>query len=110
MSTITVVPREVRTTSGEQSFNGWSPDLPLYVEMKVYESNNATLSVLLQCSLDNGVTWTNIGQNISSSGLLPRYRAYYPDPLYVFSDNLKFVWTLTGTDSSADFEVIVHSK
>lgn len=113
MSVVNVVPSGNRSISGEQSFNGWTPNLPLTVQITTgaFSGTSPGLTVSIESSLDYGVSWSNIGTAFSSLGPNQVYRkTYLSTDLAPFSDLLRVRWTISGTDPNVTFAVYVHAK
>jgi hypothetical protein len=109
MSLVTVVPSGARTSAGTQDFNGWTPVLPLRVEVDVtaVSGTSPSMTVYLEQSLD-GVNWTAVTQ-VTATAAAPAYLVATAGLNGTVSSLLRFRWDITGTNPSFTFSTIVHA-
>lgn len=111
MSLITIVPTAARSTDGSAGFGGWTPDLPIGVQLDVtaVSGTSPTLTVRLEQSYD-GVTWYTPGSVY--------FNAVNAIGIYRFVDEVRqgatglyrISWQLGGTSPSFTFSAIAHAK
>lgn len=111
MSLVTVIPSAVRTSDGSADFGGWTPDLPLAVQLDVtaVSGTSPTLALHVEQTFD-GVNWASFGfgpiNNVDSAGVYHVVVEDAPGATGIY----RLRWVLGGTTPSFTFSAIVHAE
>lgn len=111
MSLIPIVPSAVHTSDGSADFGGWTPDLPLAVQLDVtaVSGTSPTLALHVEQTFD-GVNWASFGFGpFNGIDAVGAYRLVVEDVPGV-TGLYRVRWALGGTSPSFTFGVIVGSK
>lgn len=103
------VPSAARNAAGNSGpIPGWASAKTLRAQLNVSAASGTTptLNVLIEDSLDGGVTWNTVG-TFAQKTAISREVINVTTP---FSDLLRVSWTVGGTTPSFTFEVRIYSE
>lgn len=109
MSLINVVPTAIRTISGSESFDGWTPDLPivLVIDVDNVSGTSPNLDIHLQANY-GGNGWSTVRSATSLTSEthfnLPTEPSTYPRP-----SEYRIKWDISGTSPSFTFGVSAYA-
>ena len=106
--TVTLVPSAARTTSGNTAdFDGFTQkSLRVQSQVTAASGTTPTLDVLLEDSVDGGVTWNTVA-TFTQATAATRQVVSVTTP---FTDRIRVRWTVGGTTPSFTFTVIAYAQ